>query len=90
MKITILTSFVLLSLTVSLAASAEPAKKRQLRRVEQAELRAKTQGKTVQIPVTVYGREMRPLVVTEVQKANLRFGVGTSEYGWDRRSLDRR
>jgi hypothetical protein len=33
---------------------------------------------------------MRPLVVTEVQKANLRFGVGTSEYGWDRRSLDRR
>lgn len=90
MKLTILTGFVLLSLTVSLAASAEPAKKRQLRRVEQAELRAKTQTKPVQIPVTIYGREMRPLVVTEVQKANVRFGVGTSEYGWDRRSFDRR
>lgn len=90
MKLPILTSFVLLSLSISVAASAEPQKKRQLRRVEQAELRAKTKGKSVQIPVTIYGREMRPLVVTEVQKVNPRFGVGTSEYGWDKRSLDRR
>jgi hypothetical protein len=90
MKTTLFLSCLVLGSTLCLSASAEPVKKRQLRRVEQAELRAKTQGKKIQIPVTVYGREMRPLVVTEIQKANVRFGVGTTEYGHDRRSLDRR
>lgn len=36
------------------------------------------------IRLTVRGRAARPQVVTEIQRAEVRFGVGTARYAWPR------
>ncbi len=87
MKITIWTGAFLTGLMIASSAGAEPAKKRPLRRAERAELRSAAK-KRIEIQVTVYGRQMRPQVVTELRRVQPRFSVGTTQYGWDRRSLD--
>lgn len=68
------------------AASATPGpqKPRGVRAAAQA---AKT---TVVEGVIIKGRPARPLVVTEIPRAEMRFEVGTTHYGLQPRRLPRR
>ncbi len=84
MKRLLIVSGIAMGIFVSVAAAAAPPAKRPMRRAQKL---SHGQKITHIKPVVVYGRPGRPQVVTEIQRAKIRFEVGTARYGWEPRSF---
>ncbi|MCB9580831.1 MAG: hypothetical protein H6717_27630 [Polyangiaceae bacterium] len=83
MKRRLVLSGIAIGILVSISAAAAPSH----HPVRRAQKLSHGQKITNLQNVVVHGRPGRPQVVTEIQRAKLRFEVGTARYGWQPRSF---